>query len=209
MVWKRRRPDSDYDPTFQSPPKRRKPPIRTASSLPPSSPPPPATPDDDYEPGPLTPNSEGPMDAMEPLGPLPALFPSSSSNAVASGSGQTLHTPQRAESLPPRASSPMSIVDVTPLKPNKTRGRPTLTPHTRSLKQAVRTLSSSQRSPDQRRYNEAVEELQNKAIHAAAEKERVAREHSEAKARDKKLAEELKAKEDDERQAIIDAEDTR
>ncbi|KAJ7750116.1 hypothetical protein DFH07DRAFT_869149 [Mycena maculata] len=63
-----------------------------------------------------------------PLEPLPALilYPEPSAVASGSGSGQPLQTSRRhgqhAASEPPATSSPLSILDVTPLKPK--RGRP-------------------------------------------------------------------------------------
>ncbi|KAJ7137100.1 hypothetical protein C8R44DRAFT_729016 [Mycena epipterygia] len=216
MVYKRAHPSSDYGLDFVSPPKC----LRRALSLPPSSPPRPDTPDDEDDTGPLTPvagprtpDSDDSVEAIDFLKPLPALlFPESST--VASGSAQAPQSPQtpshrgtqRAESLEPRASSPMSIVDITPLKPKNKRGRPTLTPQTRLLRQTVRKLSSSQRSPDKRTYDAARETLQRKAT--ALAKERAAE-----KAHEQQVEADLAAARKAEEQAAIqtaqDAEDTR
>ncbi|KAJ7137065.1 hypothetical protein C8R44DRAFT_948841 [Mycena epipterygia] len=215
MVYKRAQPSSDYGLDFVPPPKC----LRRALSLPPSSPPRPDTPDDEDDTGPLTPvagprtpDSDDSVEAIDFLKPLPALlFPESST--VASGSAQAPppQTPshrgtQRAESLEPRASSPMSIVDITPLKPKNKRGRPTLTPQTRLLRQTVRKLSSSQRSPDKRTYDAARETLQRKAT--ALAKERAAE-----KAHEQQVEADLAAARKAEEQAAIqtaqDAEDTR
>ncbi|KAJ7080318.1 hypothetical protein C8R44DRAFT_895426 [Mycena epipterygia] len=173
MVYKRAQPSSDYDLDFLPPPKR----LRRALSLSLSSPPRLDTPDNEDDTGPLTPDSDDSVEAIDFLKPLPALlFPEFS--AVASGSAQAPQSPQtpshrgtrRAESLEHRASSPMSIVDITPLKPKNKCGFPTLTPQTRLLRQTVRKLSSSQRSPDKRTYDAARETLQRKATTLAKER---------------------------------------
>lgn len=219
MPFKRGHPDSDYDKSFVPPPKR----LKRALSLPPSSPPPVSSDDESHveqdvetatpDAQPMTPDGEGPMEDMESLERLPALFPSPS--LVASGSGQSpgLHSPhrrtQRAESLEPQGSDPMSVVDVAPLKPKTRRGRPPQTPQTRLLWRTVRKFGSSQDSPKKRQYNQALEELEQKATARSAAKEKLAKENAEAKAREKILAEERAAKEAAETQAIIDAENTK
>ncbi|KAJ7021118.1 hypothetical protein C8F04DRAFT_1274108 [Mycena alexandri] len=217
MVWKRAGESSDYDPTFLPPPKH----IRRALSLPPSSPPPPETPGNNESPrtpeaGPFTLNSDAAMEDFDMVEPLPALFALPSSGITASGSGPAPQTPQRstlrARSLEPRPSSPMSMVDVTPLKPRAKLGRPKLTPQTRRLKKTVQKFASSQLTPDRDTVKKAKAELEEKAALAAAsrmaEKERLATEAAESKAHEKKLAAEQKAKEEEARQAIVDAKNT-
>ncbi|KAJ7435654.1 hypothetical protein B0H11DRAFT_2256988 [Mycena galericulata] len=195
MVYKRTQLSSDYDPDFQPPPKR----FKKALSLPPSSPPPPMSPSNESDAGlatptlgPLSPEDEDPTIDIESPQHLPALFRSPSPSTIASGSGHVPEpqTPrlQRAGSVEPIPSSPMSTVDVTPLKPKTNRGRPTLTPQTRRLKQTVRTLGSTA---------------------LGAEKDRKAQEHAQKRACERQLAAEHAAKEDAERQAAIDAESTR
>ncbi|KAJ7469098.1 hypothetical protein FB451DRAFT_1177091 [Mycena latifolia] len=154
MVFKRKRDDSDYDADFSPPVRLRKwtsVTVERALSLPPSSPPAPATPDGIFNTEPHTPDSEEPL---EPFGPLPALFPSLSPNAGPSRAPQMpQHQAPRAHSEEPRGSSPLSVLDVTPLKPR--RGRPVYTPETRNLKQIMRTFSSSDRTPNKQKFREA------------------------------------------------------
>ncbi|KAF7378269.1 hypothetical protein MSAN_00252300 [Mycena sanguinolenta] len=205
--FKRAQPDSDYDPDYKPDPPRKK----QALSLPPSSPPSEISPlDDEFDTHPPTPKMQpftpeynDSMDDMQPLPPLPALFPFIQPNLVASGSAEPsqLQTPRhnrtarRAGSLEPRSSSPMSTVDVEPLKPRTKKGRPPYTPHTRRLKRTVQKLRSSNRSPDKRMVSAAELELENKAAAKkqkalleaeAKERERVqqaAKEAAESKAR--------------------------
>ncbi|KAJ7643193.1 hypothetical protein B0H17DRAFT_1216237 [Mycena rosella] len=217
MGFKRSKRDSDEDINFK-PPKRLRLELSVnvqralsllpsspppAPSLPPSPPPAPASLLPSSPPAPGAPDSDidydAPMpDAEQP--PLPALFPHLQNNPL-------LQTPQplgpRAQSVEPRASSPMSAVDITPLRPK--RGRPAHTPNTRNLKQTIRKFSSSQRSPDQQKYTEASAELGRKVD----EKKRVAKERSDKVERDKRLAEEQAMRDATERQATADAENTR
>ncbi|KAJ6577766.1 hypothetical protein B0H19DRAFT_1337487 [Mycena capillaripes] len=219
MGYKRTQRDSDYDLDFVPPPPRKK----CALSLPPSSPPPIITSDNedsDMDPSTsqvqaFTPEDDGLMDDIRPLERLPALFSFPAPSTIASGPGngqpstpRHRHAP-RADSLEPPGSSPMSIVDVTPLKPKKNRGRPAQTPETRRLKQTVRKLGSSQYSPDKRKASAAAAELERKAAELVIAKQQMAALHAEAKAREKRLAEERVAKEAAEIQATLDAEDTR
>ncbi|KAJ7022998.1 hypothetical protein C8F04DRAFT_1213416 [Mycena alexandri] len=103
----------------------------------------------------------------------------------------------------------MSIVDVTPLKPRPKRGRPAYTPDTRRLRQTVKKLQSSERSPDKRRVNAAQLELERKASELSAAKQQMAVLQAEAKERARVLAAEQAAKEAAERQAKLEAEETR
>lgn len=225
MGWyKRPLPDSDYDADYAAPPPRKK----KAVSLPPSSPPPIITSDseEDFDPDPrtpkldaqlLTPQDVGAMEDIEGLEHLPALFRSPSPSNFASGSGQP-QTPvpqrhiQRAESLEPAASSPMSVVDVTPLKPKTKRGRPAYTPETRRLKDTVQKFSSSEYSPHKREHTAAMAELERKSIALAAAKKRMdkisAEKKAQEKARWKQLAKEKAVKEVAERKAAFEAEAT-
>ncbi|KAJ7835271.1 hypothetical protein B0H14DRAFT_2590411 [Mycena olivaceomarginata] len=154
--------------------------------------------------GPFTPEDDGLMNDIRPLERLPALLRFPTPSTVASGSGQP-STPRhrrapRADSLEPPGSSPI---------PRKKRGRPAQTPETRRLKQTVRKLGSSQYSPDKRKASAAAAELERKAAELAIAKQQMAVLHAEAKAREKRLAEERAAKEAAEIQATLDAEDTR
>ncbi|KAJ7149729.1 hypothetical protein C8R46DRAFT_1309677 [Mycena filopes] len=117
MVFKRAHPSSDYDRDFLPPAKRLKRALSLPRSLPPSSPPPPGTPENysatTPDAGPFTPTSEAPVEDFDTLQPLPALFNFPSTSAAGLGGDDSPpQTPQRrAESLEPRPSSPMSIVD--------------------------------------------------------------------------------------------------
>ncbi|KAF7373720.1 hypothetical protein MSAN_00583000 [Mycena sanguinolenta] len=202
--FKRALPDSDYDPDFIPPPPRKK----RALSLPASSPPPgiisenedsdmdnPASPMQEF-----TPEDDGPVDDIGPLERLPALFPSPTLTAGPSTPRHRDTT--RANSLEPRGSSPLSFVDITPLQPKKKLGRPFYTPETRRLKQTMRQLSSSQRSPERRKAHTAEAELQRKKAEAEIAKQKLVSLQADLKAHEKKLAEEHAAK-------ARDAEDTR
>lgn len=186
--------------------------VERALSLPPSSPPAPVTPDGtpqytndvdfptpDFEAQEL---SRGRLPAL-----LPFLFPSSSSVAPSHSLGQP-EAPERgpmlerAQSVEPRGSSPVSLINVTPLKPR--RGRPAYTPRTRALKQSIQKFSSSTRTPDKKKFQEASEELQKKIT----AREQAARERTKMQAREKTLAAERAAKEKAEEQAATDAQDT-
>ncbi|KAK6966938.1 hypothetical protein R3P38DRAFT_3245105 [Favolaschia claudopus] len=180
MVFKRTRPDSDYDEDFVPPPPRKK----RALSLPPSSPPPMISSDSesdtDFEP-PLvkkqpifTPEDESTMENLDSLPRLPPLFPLPLPIIGRDGQLSEPHTPRRirAGSLDPPASSPMSILDVTPLKSKL--GRPVLSPETRRLRATVRKLSSSQRSPDKQKVTMASKELKRKEANLAAAKQQMA-----------------------------------
>ncbi|KAJ6593736.1 hypothetical protein B0H19DRAFT_1056215 [Mycena capillaripes] len=161
----------------------------------------------------FTPEDDNLMDDIRPLERLPALFLFPAPSTTASGSGQPStprHRPApRADSLEPPGSSPMSIINVMPLKLKKKRGRPAQTPETRRLRQTVRKLGSSQYSPDKRKASAAAAELERKAAELAIAKRQMAVLHAEVKARKKRLAEECAAKEAAEIQATLDAEDTR
>ncbi|KAJ6456466.1 hypothetical protein C8R45DRAFT_943662 [Mycena sanguinolenta] len=214
MTFKRSKRDSDYDPDYMPPdPKRRRP-----LSLPPSSPPPIHSDESDAEPSSTTPElqhfAEEPMDDIHFSDRLPALFPSPLPSTIASGSSQpqAVHTPhrrgQRAKSLEP-TSSPMSILNITPINSKRKLGRPFHTPGTRRLKMTVQKLRSSDRSPDKREVDAAVAELERKAAETAAEKARTAALHLEEKERQAKFRAEMAAKEAAEKQAVLDAADTR
>ncbi|KAJ6479781.1 hypothetical protein C8R45DRAFT_1216261 [Mycena sanguinolenta] len=198
--FKRTRPDSDYDPDFTPPP----PPKKRALSLPPSSPPPEissASEDlnvDDCTPEMqmFTPEENDPMVDNCPWEPLPALF-LLPPPTIEPSTPRRRDVP-RADSLEPRASSPVSNIDVTPLKPKKKRGRPIQTPETRHLRQTVRKFSSSKHSPHQRQVRAAEAQLKSKAD----AKRKIAEFQAEIKAHERKLAEEHAAK-------IQAAEDTR
>lgn len=163
MVFKHGQPSSDYDPDFLPPPKR----LKRALSLPPSSPPQPATPEYENpltpEVGALTPTSNGEMEDFDDLRPLPPLFEISTSSTTDLGpdsSPETPHRPtQRGGSLEPQPSSPMSIVDVTPLKPKTRRGRPAHSPETRRLTRTVRKLGPNEDTPEKRKHDKVKAEL--------------------------------------------------
>ncbi|KAJ7694737.1 hypothetical protein B0H16DRAFT_1351450 [Mycena metata] len=147
---------------------------------------------------------------------LPTLFPFIPPIPVASGSGQPSqpqtprhHHTERGGSLEPSASSPMSMVDVAPLKPRQKRGRPAYTPNTRHLKQTVKKLRSSEHSPDKRKLSAAKLELERKASELAAAKEQMAVLQAEAEGRERVLAAAKAAKEAAERKAKLEAEETR
>ncbi|KAJ7135486.1 hypothetical protein C8R43DRAFT_956002 [Mycena crocata] len=210
MPFKRTRDNSDYDPNY-APPPTKQPKLQIAvprtQSLPPSSPPPPLTPDEEID----TFEAATPMQDIERsptmLAPLPSLLFTVPANAEASSSGlpQTpgrAPAPLRAMSLEPRASSPMSTVDVSPLKPKHKLGRPAYSPDTRVLKRTLKQFSSSQRTPDQRKVSAAVSELQRK-------EEQKLKDRATAKAEEKRLAAQRKAEKDAAIQAILDAEKTR
>jgi hypothetical protein len=160
MGYKCPQPDSDYNPDYVPLPPRKK----RALSLPPSSPPL----DDDFDVYSSTHpvQASTPEDDIQSRERLPALSTFPTPNPVASASGQPStprhwHAP-RADSLEPLGSSPMSLVDVTPLKPRRKKGRPALTPETRRLKQTVRKLGSSEQSPDKWAVSTAAAELEKK-----------------------------------------------
>ncbi|KAJ6500782.1 hypothetical protein C8R45DRAFT_820620 [Mycena sanguinolenta] len=73
----------------------------------------------------------------------------------------------------------------------------------------VQKLRSSDRSPDKREVDAAVAELERKAAETAAEKARTAALHLEEKERQAKFRAEMAAKEAAEKQAVLDAADTR
>ncbi|KAJ7184705.1 hypothetical protein C8R46DRAFT_1186051 [Mycena filopes] len=212
MVFKRTHRSSDYDRDFLPPAKRLKRALSLPRSLPPSSPPPPGTPENysatTPDAGPFTPTSEAPVEDFDTLQPLPALFNFPSTSAAGLGGDDSPpQTPQRrAESLEPRPSSPMSIVDVTPLRPKTRKGRPAFTPQTRNLKKTVRKFAGSRNSPDKRQHEEARAELRRKAEEKAALRTAEKEEH---RAHQRSLAAEKKAREDAAKQALVDAENTR
>ncbi|KAK6987846.1 hypothetical protein R3P38DRAFT_2805309 [Favolaschia claudopus] len=143
----------------------------------------------------FTPEDESTMEHIESLPPLPPLFPLPLPFSSIGQSSQ-LQTPRRhrAGSLDPPALSPMSVLNITPLKPKKTRGRPALSPETLSLRATVRKLSSSQRSPDKRKASAASKALDRKAVALAAAKKKMAELKAEAEMKARMVAAEEAAK---------------
>ncbi|KAJ7232189.1 hypothetical protein B0H12DRAFT_1328105 [Mycena haematopus] len=198
--FKRMKNSSDYDEDFIPPPPKRVKPAKRPVSLPPSSPPPPWTPEQEYSPELHVFDNEDEGNTLGPLPPLllPILSASGSSDALQT----SRHIP--AASLEPSLSSPMSILDTSPVK----RGRPQVTPKTARLKLTARSIRTSQRTPDKQKLREIEEKLETKSANLAANKARVERERLEVKNHEKKLLAESKANEAAERQAISDAQNT-
>ncbi|KAF8211168.1 hypothetical protein K438DRAFT_1958305 [Mycena galopus ATCC 62051] len=201
---------SDYDPDYVPPPSKRRKLVERALSLPPSSPPAPSTPDpnpdyQEYSFGEAVFDSDNGEDTLRLL---PPLFPRVSLAEKASGSSiaepQTPQSRVRAASLEPGPSSPMSVMESSPVK----RGRPHNTPKTARLKLTAQHLRSSQRSPDKRKLLEIEDELQKKSADQAAGKAEADKARLQAKEHEKEVEASRKAEESTERQAILDAENT-
>ncbi|KAJ7238249.1 hypothetical protein C8J57DRAFT_1246666 [Mycena rebaudengoi] len=169
MPFSRTREDSDVD---YAPPasKRRKkaPPIITerAVSMPPSSPGPPVHTHDSPEP--VTPEAE----PLLPLPPLPALFPDPYGSPLRASTTNFPQTPHRGQSIEPPASSPMSVMNLTPVKPKPVKrrpGRPQHSPETHILHSTLRHLrGSGQSTPaQQEEFRRASETLQRKRAASA------------------------------------------
>ncbi|KAJ7929449.1 hypothetical protein B0H13DRAFT_2228509 [Mycena leptocephala] len=87
---------------------------------------------------------------------------------------------QRAQSMEPPASSPMSsLIDTTPIK--EPRGRPQHTPGTRRLNSTLRRLGSSQHTPE---YQQTAAKLEQKRVDAAAARARNTAEKAAQKAQE-------------------------
>ncbi|KAK7018609.1 hypothetical protein R3P38DRAFT_3200988 [Favolaschia claudopus] len=208
MPFKRQANSSDYDSDFVPPPPRRprrvsKPP---SPSFPPSSPPPQSTPDQNLE-GHIGPTSAVSDDEHESMAPLPALFPHLLHPEATSSTGEKIFPPETLWSPGPpspcqlRPSSPMTILDSSPVK----RGRPHNTPKTARLKKTVRRLRLSRRTSDQKICAEAMKKLETKTFTAAAHRLRSKQARLDAKKRERKLAADRRAKEAAEQQVARDA----
>ncbi|KAJ6534026.1 hypothetical protein DFH09DRAFT_1325467 [Mycena vulgaris] len=160
MVFKRQREDSDEDYVPPKPKTRR---MQRANSLPAS----PMAPQDYYTPPrPSTPENSQPDASLSSLQVLLGLSPA----RVASGGFHTPQaSPQRAQSLEPPMSSPMSsVVDMTPVRDQQ--GRVPYTPHTRGLTSTLRRLSSIQDTPSREEYQKAEAELEKRGTDAAVQR---------------------------------------
>ncbi|KAJ7265697.1 hypothetical protein C8J57DRAFT_1620793 [Mycena rebaudengoi] len=198
MPFSRTREDSDVD---YAPPasKRRKkaPPIITerAVSMPPSSPGPPVHTHDSPEP--VTPEAERPL---LPLPPLPALFPDPYGSPLRASTTNFPETRHRGQSIEPPASSPMSVMNLTPVKPKPVKRRPGRPQHsleTHILHSTLRHLrGSGQSTPaQQEEFRCASETLQRKRAASAERRTAALKEEVEAAERVAKEEEEKAAAE--------------